>query len=61
MKVIEFLDIFSTLTEEQKQLELTIEFSTPNAESCNDDQCELNCFEIDRILEYPGYVIVKGR
>lgn len=62
MKVFEFLDIFNILTEEQKQLELIINFKTPNFESCSDDECEYELvkFKFDRILDYYGAVVIKG-
>jgi hypothetical protein len=61
MKVFDFLNMFMGLTDEQKQLELVIEFRTPSPMSYEEDCYELSIFKIDDILEYAGYVVVEGK
>jgi len=61
LKVYEFLDIFNVLTEQQKQLEIIINFKTPNFEASFDDEYELSKFKISKILEYYGAVVIEGK
>lgn len=60
MKVIEFIEMLNTLTDEQKQLTLNIEYNYPSFYS-EDLEITLDAFVLDRVLDYAGYVIVKGQ
>lgn len=59
MKVIEFIEMLNKLTDEQKLLQLRIDYVFINSfGSC--DTCDLEYFSIDRILDDAGYVIING-
>ncbi len=61
MTVYDFIDMLNSLTDEQKQYQIEIYFSTPSAESYDDDQYALTSFKIENVLDYMKCVIIKGK
>lgn len=60
MKVIDFINMFNVLTDEQKQLQISIDY--PICDPMNGDgEDSLETFILGDILDYAGYVIVKGK
>jgi len=60
MTVIEFINMFNVLTDEQKQLQISIEYTIDDPRN-GDREASLDIFILGEILDYPGCVIVKGK